>query len=100
MDLVVTLVGGDRPGQPLVLALGQVLDPATQDGPDPVQRVTGMASMAEGLLLDPAADLVHGVPAEPDQVKRVDDRDRVRQLIITGVLVPSLATGTGPTWRP
>ena len=44
--------------------------------------------MAEGLLLDPAADLLEGLPAEFDYVERVDDSDGVLELIVDRVLVP------------
>ena len=64
VDLVVAFVVGDRAGQAGVLPLGEVLTAAAQDGPDPVQRVTGPATVAEALVLDPAPDLVHGVAAE------------------------------------
>ena len=38
VDLVVAFVGSDRAGQSGLLALGEVLSAAAQDGPDPVQR--------------------------------------------------------------
>ena len=51
---------------------------AAQDPADAVERVAGPAAVPEGLLLDPAADLVDRVEAEPDDVEGVQHADRVR----------------------
>jgi len=55
VDLVVAFVGGDRAGQSGLLALGEVLTAAAQDGPDPVQRVIGPATVAEASPAGPGA---------------------------------------------
>jgi len=66
-------------------AVGQA---GAQDGPDPVERVPGAAPVAGRLLLRPPAYFVDGVAAELDDMKGVDDRGRVFEAVIDGVLVP------------
>lgn len=51
--------------------VGEVFAAAQQQSPDLEQRVVGVAAVTEGLLLDSAADLVHGGVAELDDVERV-----------------------------
>ena len=53
---------------------------AAQHAPNPVERVAGAAAVPEGVLLDPAADLVHGVEAELHHVEGVQDADRAREV--------------------
>ena len=52
---------------------------------DLVERVVFVAAVAEGVLLDAAADLVDDLGAEPDHVEGVQHRDRVGQLVSDGV---------------
>jgi len=59
---VVASVGANRPGEPGLLALGEVLASAAQDRADPVQRITRAAAMPEGLLLHPTPHFVDGLP--------------------------------------
>ncbi len=74
-----------QPGSPAsspVLSLaswrvGQVLAAAAQQAADLVQRVVLVAAPAQGVLLDAAADLVDDLGAEPDDMERVEHRDRV-----------------------
>jgi len=68
-DFVVTFVGVDGSLEPVALPVGEVFAAAAQDGSDPVQRVAGVAAVANCLLLDPAADLVEGLAAELHNVK-------------------------------
>ena len=63
------------PGQVRVVVVAAAQDPANA-----VERVAGPAAVPEGLLLDPAADLVDRVEPEPDDVERVEHAYRVRQL--------------------
>jgi len=79
--LVVGVAAAQAVGQPLPLAFGQVPGGAVQDVADPVERVAGAAAVPEGVLLDPAADLVHGLGGELDDVERVQHRDRLGQLV-------------------
>jgi hypothetical protein len=58
-----------------------VVRAGAQDVADPVERVTGVAAVAQGVLLDPAADLIQGLPGELDHVERVKDRGRLGQLV-------------------
>jgi hypothetical protein len=49
-----------------------VFDAVPQQPADPIQRVVAMAAVAEGVLLDPAADLVEGLGAQADDVEGVE----------------------------
>ena len=55
------LVGVENAGQPRVLARGEQLQAGA---PDPIQRITGMAAPAQGLLLDALADQVELGPGQ------------------------------------
>jgi hypothetical protein len=46
---------------------------------DPMERVAHAAPVAQGLLLDSAADLVQGAVGQPDGVEVIDDNSGVRQ---------------------
>src|SRR5664280_1017369 len=85
--LEVALVGGERCLQAGLLPVGEVLDAGAQDVADPVERIILAAAVAVDVLLDPATDLVDGGGAEFDDVERVEDRDRVLELVVDGVLV-------------
>ena len=63
------------------LLVAEVFSSAAQQAADLVQRVVLVAAPVQGLLLDPAAGLVHDLGAELDDVERVQDRDRVGQLV-------------------
>ena len=73
---------------------------------DPIQRVIGVAAVAQGVLLDPAADLVDDLGAELDDVEGVQDGDRVGQLVADRVVesdrgaVSRLSTGPFPRSAP
>lgn len=73
--------------QACVLAVGEVLTPGAQDHADPVQRVALSAAVGEGVVLDAAAHVVDAGGREFDDVERVDDRDRIGQVVIDRVLV-------------
>lgn len=67
-NLLVSVVGSDR-ASPASLLLGrELLGAGAQDGLDPEQRIALAAAVAGGVLLDPAAQLVHDVGAELDDV--------------------------------
>lgn len=51
---------------------------AAQDPADAEERVAGPAAVPEGLLLDPAAELVDRIEPEPHNVEGVEHADRVR----------------------
>jgi len=69
------------------LPVGEPFLPGTQDRADPVERVTPAAAVPGGGLVDPAADLIDRVRAEPDDVEGVHDRGGVGEVVIDGVLV-------------
>ena len=48
---------------------------------DPVERVVLVAAAVQGVLLDPAADLVDDLGPELHDMEGVEDRDRVGQLV-------------------
>ena len=62
-----------------LLAFGEVLHAVAEQPADLVERVVLVAAVAEGVLLDAAADLVDDLGAEPHDVERVEHRDRVGQ---------------------
>jgi hypothetical protein len=68
-----------------LLAGGEVLGSVAQQPADPVERVSLVAAVSQGFLLDPAADLVDDLGAEFDDVEGVQDRDGVGRLVADGV---------------
>jgi len=56
-DLVVGVAAAQAVGQPVPLTFGQVAGGAVQNVADPVEGVPGAAAVAQGVLLDTAADL-------------------------------------------
>lgn len=80
-------VSGERPGQAVLLARGESLSPGAEEVADPVERVSLAASMTEGLLLEPAANVIHRRRAELDDVERVEHAVGVLELVIDRVLV-------------
>ena len=58
-----------------------MLAAASQQAADLVERVVLVPAPAQGVLLDPAADLVDDLGAELDDVEGVQHRDRVGQLV-------------------
>lgn len=66
--LVVDGVGFDHRDQSCPLLVGEVLRASTKDGLDPVERVALSATVTEGVMLNPSADLVDGGGAELDDV--------------------------------
>jgi hypothetical protein len=86
VDLVVSLVGGDRPGESGFLFVGESLAAAAQDRPDPVQRVAFAAAVSVDLLLDAAADLVDGVGAKFHDMEGVEDGDSIVELVVMAFL--------------
>ena len=69
------------------LALGEVFLTGAQDVTDRVKRVAFTAPASEGVVLDPAADLVDGGGSELDNMERVEDGAGVVEVVIDGVLV-------------
>jgi hypothetical protein len=63
------------------LFVGEVFSAAAEQTADLVQRVVLVPAPTQGVLLDAAAGLVDDLGAELDDVERVQDRDRVRQLV-------------------
>lgn len=82
-----SFVHGDRPVQARLLLVGELLDTAAHDEPDPEQRIAFASAVAEGVLLDAATDFIDRVTAEFDDMKGVQNSDGVFELIVNGVLV-------------
>jgi hypothetical protein len=72
-----------------LLALGEVFDAVAEQPANLVERVVFVATPAEGVLLDAAADLVDDLGAEPDHVEGVQHRDRVREAVTDRVGIPA-----------
>ena len=85
--LHVSFVGVGRGREPGLLSVGEPLFTAAQQVSAAVERVALAASMPTDGLLDAAADLVDGLPAELHYMKRVEHRDGVGELVVDGVLV-------------
>src|SRR5699024_686948 len=60
----VCFIGLDGCGQPGQLTVGEVLRPSAQESLDAIQRISLAAPAPQGLLLDPATDLIDGLGAE------------------------------------
>ena len=77
---------GEQREEPGLLLGGEQVDAGVQGPPAGVERVTGVAAVPAGVLLDPAPALVEGVAGKADDVERVHHRDRVGQLLGGGGL--------------
>jgi hypothetical protein len=80
-DLEAGVAVGQAGVQLSQLPVGEVLAAAAEQTADLVQRVVFVAAPAEGVLLDSAADLIHHLGAEADDVEGVQNGDRVRELV-------------------
>lgn len=56
----VGLVGAGRGFEAGSLPVGEVLLPRAKDVADPIQRITSISAVSEGVFLDPAPYLVNG----------------------------------------
>jgi hypothetical protein len=65
-----------------------VLDTGAQQVADTVERVALAAAVPVDLLLYPAPDLVQRLGRESDDVKGVQHRDGILELVIERVLIP------------
>jgi len=83
----VAFVGVDSGQESEPLLVGQSLRPAAEQVPDAVQGVTGAAPMPVDLLLDPATDVVDGMPGQRDHVESIEDGGGVGEFVVDGVLV-------------
>jgi hypothetical protein len=77
----VGVAGLEAAGQLGLLALGEALDVVAQQPTNLVERVVLVTSVAEGVLLDAAADLIDDLGPEADDMKGVEHRDRVAELV-------------------
>ncbi len=64
-----------------MLAFGEVLQAVPQQTADLVERVVSVAAAVQLFLLDAAADLVHDLGAELDDVEGVQDLHRVGEAV-------------------
>ena len=87
LDCDVIGVSGECPGQAVLLARGEAFTPGAEDVPDPEQRVALAAAVAEGLLLNSAADVIDRCAGELDDVEGVQHAGGVLELVIDRVLV-------------
>lgn len=86
-DLVVGIAAAQAVGQAVPLLFGVVVCAGAQDVADPVEQVAGVA--AQGVLLDPAADLVHRLAGELDDAERVQHRGGLAHLVTDRVGIPT-----------
>src|SRR5699024_3294886 len=77
----------ERAGQPSLLARGEAFPSGAENMTDPVEGVALAASVAESLLLDPAADVIDCSPGELHDVERIQHAGGVLELVIDRVLV-------------
>ena len=75
----VGVAGGEQAAQLLLAAVVEALPGLGEQPPGPVERVAGAAAVPEHGVLHGAADPVHALVGQPDQVEGVDDQDRVGQ---------------------
>src|SRR5690625_7952025 len=68
-------MGSKRTGQTVLLARGEAFPAGAKDMANPVERFTLATAVAEGLLLDPATDVVNCCHAELDDVEGVQHAD-------------------------
>jgi hypothetical protein len=72
-DLVVRVAGSQTEQHPLDAVVVEAFSSGEHEFADPVQGVVLAAALAEGLVLDPAADLVQAPVGDTDHVKRISD---------------------------
>ncbi|MCL8026980.1 hypothetical protein, partial [Nocardioides bruguierae] len=72
---------GQRHVQAGALPWGQVFLAVAQQSADLVQRIVLVTPSAQGVLLDPPADLVDDTAAQLHDMERVQDGDGVGQLV-------------------
>ena len=87
VDFAVGVAGLQTLGELGLLAFGQMLHTVAEEAADLVERVVLVPSVAEGVLLDAAADLVDDLGSEANDVEGVEDRDRVGQLVTDSVRI-------------
>ncbi len=79
LDLVAGIAGAQQAEELGATGLAEPLISSSEQSPDPIQRIVLAASVAEGLVLDPAAALVQLGVREADHVERVGDLGGVGQ---------------------
>ena len=77
--------------EPLLLFVGEQIEPGVQGPAGPVERIVRAAAVAVDDLLDPAAAPVQGIAGEADDVEGVHHRDSVGQFLGGGGLEPGEA---------
>ena len=80
-------MGRERSFQASLLARREAFSPGAENMADAVEGVALAASVAEGLLLDPAADVIDCRAGELDDVERIQHAGGVLELVIDRVLV-------------
>lgn len=65
------LVGAERGLEAGSLPVGEVLLPRAKDVADPIQRITSISAVSEGVVLDPAPNLVNRAGGEFDHVEGI-----------------------------
>jgi hypothetical protein len=74
-----------------LLLLGEVLHAVAQQPADLIKLVVFVAAVAQGLLLHATPDLDH-LRAQPDHVKGIEHRDRVRKAVVDCAPVCAIAS--------
>jgi len=84
-DLPVVVLAVESVEQPLLLPVGEPLEPFQQDHSRPPQQVDLPAPAALGLADGPPADLVNSPGEQPEDVELVDDQHGVGQQVADGL---------------
>lgn len=80
-DFVAVIPGAELSIEPGGLFVGEVFGADLQGSTDSVERVALAAAVSQGVLLDPAADLVDHGRAELHDMERVQNGDGFGQLV-------------------
>ncbi|CAM4110766.1 hypothetical protein HEMA109418_09415 [Helcobacillus massiliensis] len=80
-------MGRECAGQTSLLTRREAFPSSAENMTDPIERLALAASAAEGLLLDPAADIIDRSPGELDDVERIQHAGGALELVIDRVLV-------------
>lgn len=80
-------MGRERTGQTVLLARREAFSSGAENMSDAEKSIALAAAMTEGLLLDPAANIIHRRRAELDDMEGIEHAGGVFELVIDRVLV-------------
>ena len=87
LDRNIVGMGCECPGQAGLLAQREAFPSGAENMTDPIEGVALAATVTEGLLLDPAADVIDRSAGEFDDVERIQHAGGVPELVIDRVPV-------------